>query len=169
MPAAGTTGATLVRAARGADAEAVAALFLQLGYQAGADDVRQRLDARGGRFASMLVAEHGGRVAGVIVVNLIEPMHVPGRWAMVSALVVEASVRGAGIGALLLAEAERRARQEGCSRVELSSSEGRTGAHAFYLRQGFEEVRKRFVKRLEGMPVPAGRAEPDIRSGDTGS
>ena len=145
-------GAIPVRDAGPADAEALAALFGQLGYPACADEVRVRLAARSGpcahNFARTLVAEHAGVVAGVIVLNLIEPVHVPGRWAMVSALVVDAALRGAGVGARLLDEAEQYARGQGCSRIELSSSEGRTGAHLFYERQGYGEVRKRFVKPL---------------------
>lgn len=139
-----------IRAVRPDDAEAVAALFGQLGYPSTAGEVRGRLIERGGDAVRALVAEHEGRVSGIVVVNLIAPLHVAGRWAMVSALVTDAAVRGAGIGAALLDEAERYAREQGCSRVELSSSESRTRAHAFYLRHGFEEVRKRFVKGLQG-------------------
>ncbi|HEX7688855.1 MAG TPA: GNAT family N-acetyltransferase [Burkholderiaceae bacterium] len=48
----------------------------------------------------------------------------------------------------MLAAAEDRARAAGCSHVELSSNERRTRAHAFYEREGFAEVRRRFVKRF---------------------
>jgi GNAT superfamily N-acetyltransferase len=138
----------LLRLAQPDDAAAVAALFGQLGYQSTADEARSRLIERGGDTVRALVAELEGKVVGIIVVNLIAPLHVAGRWALVSALVTDDAARGAGIGAALLAEAERFAREQGCSRVELSSSERRTRAHAFYRQNGFEEVRKRFVKHL---------------------
>ncbi|MGX4641279.1 GNAT family N-acetyltransferase [Massilia sp. SYSU DXS3249] len=137
-----------VRAARPDDASAIAGLFVQLGYPNANEDVAARLAERGDSMARVLVAEAGERVVGVVVVNLIAPLHVAGRWAMVSALVTDEAARGGGIGAALLGEAERYAREQGCSRMELSSSEHRTRAHALYERQGFDEVRKRFVKQL---------------------
>ena len=138
----------LVRAATQEDAAAVAGLLGQLGYPSSAGEVAARLAARGGAAVLAFVAEADGRLAGVIVLNLIEPLHVEGRWAIVSALVVDEARRGTGVGAVLLAEAERFARAQGCTQVELSSNESRTRAHAFYRQQGFEEVRKRFVKKL---------------------
>ena len=138
----------LVRAATLEDAAAVAGLFGQLGYPASAGEVAARLAACSGAAVRVFVAEADGRLAGVIILNLIEPLHVAGRWAMVSALVVDETARGAGVGAALLAEAECFARAQGCTQVELSSSESRTRAHAFYRQQGFEEVSKRFVKKF---------------------
>ena len=138
----------VIRPAHVDDADALADLFGQLGYPATKQEVRARLPTRSGSGNALcLVAEQGGRVAGVIELHLIDPLHVPGRWALVSALVVREDLRGAGIGAFLLAAAERLAWEAGCSHVELSSNERRTRAHVFYERQGFEEVRKRFVKR----------------------
>ncbi|MFC5460824.1 GNAT family N-acetyltransferase [Massilia niabensis] len=140
--------AVSIRLARPEDAAAVAALFRQLGYPSTADEVRERLLEHGGDTVRALVAEHEGKVAGIIVVNLIAPLHVADRWALVSALATNEAIRGAGIGAALLGEAERFAREQGCSRIELSSSESRTRAHAFYVQNGFGEVRKRFVKQM---------------------
>lgn len=138
----------LVRAARPGDAPALAALFGQLGYPSTTDAVRSRLAAAGADRAQILVAEAQGRAVGVIVVSLVAPLHVAGPWALVSALVTDEAARGSGVGAALLEEAERFARERGCIRMELSSSEYRTRAHVFYLRHGFAEMRKRFVKAL---------------------
>lgn len=138
----------LVRAARPDDAAVIAGLFVQLGYPNAREDLAGRLAERGGDMARVLVADAASRVLGVVVVNLIAPLHVAGCWALVSALVTDEAARGGGIGAALLGEAERYAREQGCSRMELSSSEHRTRAHAFYERHGFGEVRKRFVKQL---------------------
>lgn len=140
----------LIRAARPGDAPALAALFGQLGYPSTADAVRSRLAGPGADRAQVLVAEAEAEagVVGLIVVNLVAPLHVAGLWALVSALVTDEAARGSGVGAALLDAAERLARERGCIRMELSSSEYRTRAHAFYLRHGFAEVRKRFVKAL---------------------
>jgi GNAT superfamily N-acetyltransferase len=140
--------AALIRPARVTDAGALSELFGQLGYPTSTEEVRARLETRcGAGNALCLVAEQDGVVGGVIVMHLLEPLHVAGRWALVSSLVVREALRGFGVGAALLAEVERLAWEAGCSHVELSSSEKRTRAHAFYERQGFEEVRKRLVKR----------------------
>lgn len=149
MPNASLAGAQpVIRAARADDADALSELFGQLGYPASKEEVRARLARRGeAGNALCLVAEQDGLVAGVVDIHLLEPLHAPGRWALVAALVVRETARSGGIGACLLAAAERLAWEAGCSHVELSSNERRTRAHAFYERQGFEEVRKRFVKR----------------------
>lgn len=75
------------------------------------------------------------------------------------ALVVAADVQGRGVGRALVAHVEERARAEGCVQLDLSSSDRREDAHAFYRRLGFADVSRRFVKEL--MPDGAsGRAAP---------
>ena len=132
-----------------ADVPALSALFSQLGYETAEDTLRSRVAARVSDGATkVLVAEERNRVVGVLVMHVLAPWHEATRWAVVSALVVEERARSHGAGALLLSESENFARFVGCSHIELSSSETRVRAHAFYERAGFAEVRKRFVKRL---------------------
>ena len=97
---------------------------------------------------SALVAETENAVCGVIVINFILPVHENRLWALISALVIEESSRGSGIGQQLLQAAERLARDKQCAQIELSSSEKRIRAHQFYENNGYKEVRKRFVKHL---------------------
>jgi len=58
--------------------------------------------------------------------------------------------RSAGAGKLLLDEAERWAREHGCSAVNLRSNVIRERAHQFYLRNGYEhyKTQKAFRKKL---------------------
>ncbi|HDT6511720.1 TPA: GNAT family N-acetyltransferase [Klebsiella aerogenes] len=102
---------------------------------------------------TMLVAEAEQQVCGVIVVNFITPVHENGLWALISALVINESARGTGIGQKLLIAAEQHALDKGCTQIELSSSEKRVRAHNFYENNGYKEVRKRFVKRLADPPA----------------
>jgi GNAT superfamily N-acetyltransferase len=68
--------------------------------------------------------------------------------AWVPDLIVSESTRSTGIGAALLAEAERRARERGCHQLVLESAYFRTRAHAFYEREGMTDAGKTFVKKL---------------------
>jgi ribosomal protein S18 acetylase RimI-like enzyme len=133
------------------DIGALQTLFLQLGYHTKRETVAARLKEAEGR-DGILVAESeketGSVVCGVVVINFVTPVHEEGRWAVISALVIDEACRGEGIGQTLLAEAERLSREKGCTQIELSSSERRTRAHKFYEDNGYHEVRKRFVKPL---------------------
>lgn len=131
------------------DLPATSALFSQLGYPVNENTLMNRFQARmNDQAVCLLVAEDHGRVVGVVAMHTLTPWHEATRWAVISALVVDESVRGNGAGAMLLAAAEQIAGTKGCSHVELSSSEARLRAHAFYERAGYSEVRKRFVKRF---------------------
>lgn len=139
----------LVREAGSRDLERIAALFGQLGYP----NDPARLAARFAAAApadsmQVLVADDSGSVAGVAVVHVVTPLHVPDRWALLSALVVDEACRSAGTGAALMRAAEDWAVAHGCAQLELSSNVARTRAHQFYERQGYREKRVRFVKAL---------------------
>jgi GNAT superfamily N-acetyltransferase len=131
------------------DVERIADLFGQLGYAAQPDRIGQQLrtliDSRSGQ---ALVAEAGGVLAGVAVVHMMQPIHVDAAWALLSALVVDEAHRSSGVGARLLAAAERFALENGCTQLELSSSATRTRAHRFYEQNGYREKRLRFLKAL---------------------
>jgi GNAT superfamily N-acetyltransferase len=64
------------------------------------------------------------------------------------ALVVAQPARGNGIGRALVAHVEARARAAGCAQLDLSSSDRREDAHAFYRRLGFADASRRFVEEL---------------------
>ncbi|MGL6625111.1 GNAT family N-acetyltransferase [Aeromonas jandaei] len=137
----------VIRAPLPSDATAMAHLFTQLGYAAEADELLPRL--LGHDVATrVLLAEQAERVVGVLVWHWLQPLHVAPAWGLISALVVDDGARGGGIGAALLCEAERQAREAGCSQLELSSSIKREDAHRFYLAQAYQERQKRFVKLL---------------------
>ncbi|PLR31407.1 GNAT family N-acetyltransferase [Chimaeribacter arupi] len=137
----------LIRSAGIQDIGRLQTLFLQLGYHTKRETVEARLKEAEGR-DGILVAESGSVVRGVVVIHFMTPVHEEGRWAVISALVIDEACRGEGLGQALLAEAERLSRQQGCTQIELSSSERRTRAHKFYEDNGYHEVRKRFIKPL---------------------
>ncbi|MEJ5067133.1 GNAT family N-acetyltransferase [Enterobacter sp. MYb186] len=141
----------LIRAAALKDIPSLQTLFLQLGYQTDPENLKRHINDAKTDY-NVLVAEAEQDVCGVIVVNFITPVHESGLWALISALVINESARGTGIGQKLLFAAEQHALDKGCTQIELSSSESRVRAHNFYENNGFKEVRKRFVKRLADSP-----------------
>ena len=128
----------LIRAAMAEDAPALERLIDQLGYEAAAADVAERLKAmqRDGRL--VLVAVLDGRVVGCLSTSVMQVLHRPAPVGRISMMVVEAAVRNRGIGAKLVRAAERALVAEGCQLVEVTSNLARTEAHRFYERLGYE-------------------------------
>jgi predicted N-acetyltransferase YhbS len=138
-----------IRAATPADVEAIEMLLAQLGYPTGAGEMHGRvegllMDPRAG----VLIAADDDLVLGLATIYHVPVAHEAGPWCRLTALVVDESHRGYGIGQALVAAAERAARSAGCSRMEATSGIERTGAHRFYERLGYSCEAAHFLKRL---------------------
>lgn len=59
------------------------------------------------------------------------------RRAQIEGLRVAPDLRGQGIGAMLIQDAEKRARAAGCRLIQFTTNRARTDAHRFYDRMGF--------------------------------
>jgi len=148
-----TTGPIEVRAATLDDAAAIAELLRQLGYPNTPDEVRGRLDAMGTDAGDRgLVACADDAVLGFAAVHLIPMIHHDGCVARITAFVVADSARGRGIGTALFAACEAYAASRAAERLEVTSGDQRTGAHAFYIRRGCAREGQRFTKRLDDRP-----------------
>jgi GNAT superfamily N-acetyltransferase len=139
-----------IREARPEDAPALAELLEELGYPASAVALRTRLRAFAGAGSFVLIAEDGGRVLGLASATVLPLLHEDGGWCRLSALVVGADRRRAGIGRKLVGEVEERAAAAGCRYLEVTSGEQpeREAAHAFYEALGLEQVSRRYLKEL---------------------
>jgi GNAT superfamily N-acetyltransferase len=139
-----------IRAASNGDREGLARLSSQLGYPMTADEAAQRLSEIAEHSDhALLVAEDEGRLAGWLQVSLTRIFEAP-RQAEIAGLVVDEEARGRGIGPALLREAERWARERGCSALRVRSNVVRERAHGFYRREGFGEIKTQrvFEKKL---------------------
>lgn len=138
----------LIREAKALDAEAIAALIRQLGFDVTPADVSTRLRtlAKGGEPA--LVAARNG-VIGCLTWHVTPVIHRPTPVGRVTMLVVTERARREGVGEKLVAEAEARTAARGCGLIEVTSNIELGGAHEFYRRIGFERTSYRFVKTLE--------------------
>jgi len=130
-----------IRPARCADATEVTALLVELGYP---DNTVVKVHRRLVRWSrapesAAFVAELDGAVVGVIAVAAIPYLERDGSWGRIVALVVDGSLRGAGIGRALVAAAEAAALRMGCVSMEVSSARHRVDAHAFYRALGYQD------------------------------
>ncbi len=139
------------------DAAAVTALAAELGYPAAAGSVAHRLAAAiadGGQLA-LGAEDEDGRLVAWLHASRAPRLQSPPQ-VEITALVVAAPRRGQGIGAALVAAAERWARQRGAAELRVRSRSERAGAHRFYRRAGFRALKTQqvFVRDL-GPEEPA--------------
>jgi GNAT superfamily N-acetyltransferase len=141
-----------IRTARPADAEALVPLFEQWGYPEPAGEIAARLAAwDAADDHAVLVAEVDGAVAGLAAVGAVLHLALPGRFARLAGLAVDAAHRRRGVGSALVRAAEDVARGWGCDRMEITSSRSRAEAPGFYPALGYDdrgERSARFIRPL---------------------
>jgi GNAT superfamily N-acetyltransferase len=96
--------------------------------------------------SSVMIAEVDGEVVGKLELFMAWKS-TTGRFALIRRFVVAEGWRGKGVGRTLLAAADRRAREEGCTSLELTVDVTNPEAHAFYKREGFVEERVEVIMR----------------------
>jgi GNAT superfamily N-acetyltransferase len=138
-----------IRDALPADAVAIARLLGQLGYPTGAGAVESRLERLIIVGDRVVVAELEDQVVGLAHLHVSPSIEYEQPAAKLSALVVDESHRGAGIGRALVEAMEREAGARRCALLFLTTAAQREDAHEFYRRVGLEETGKRFAKRLD--------------------
>jgi GNAT superfamily N-acetyltransferase len=136
-----------VRTARAEDAAAIARLATQLGYPSTVEQAAERLASLADTDAArVLLAESGGRSAGWLHVAEIRTLESE-PYAEIVGLVVDASERSSGIGAVLVQAAIAWAAERGLAEIRVRSNIVRELAHRFYERQGFEVTKTQKVFR----------------------
>ena len=84
------------------------------------------------------IYEENKTIEGAINMRIEKQLHHAGKVCEIMELVVSETKRNRGIGKQLLQKAIETARNEGCKRIELSSSNWRTDSHHFYMENGFD-------------------------------
>lgn len=142
-----------IRDAASSDAITIALLMHQLGYEITQTLIRAKLHAFETSPADkILVATIDDAVIGVIGLHAMPLFHQAGSMGRITSLVVDARHRGSGVGAALIAAAERWFTAAGCMKIEVTSADHRAGAHRFYERHGYRRDGQRFSKPI---PPPA--------------
>jgi GNAT superfamily N-acetyltransferase len=140
-----------IRRACPSDALRLAELSGQLGYPTSTKQMAARLkQALRNKDGACFVAEsreHG--IVGWAHVS-VTPLLEVDRRAELNGLVVHEQIRSRGVGAQLLAAAEKWAKRMRCTGMSVRSNVLRERAHGFYLRQGYEhyKTQKAFRKVL---------------------
>ncbi len=146
----GAAGKATVRRATTSDSADIAELSGQLGYPASAGDMKKRIsDIDGDDNCMLFVAEADGNVVAWLLVHLYR-LITSDCLAQIAGLVVDKSHRNEGIGALLMEKAEEWARDRACQGVILRSRAMRKGAHTFYEKLGYSNIKTQnvFLKEI---------------------
>ncbi len=150
-----TTPEIMIRPARIEDAPEINRLSAQLGYPASLDEARERLEALlhksgEGIYVAELESEDesGSLAAWMQISHAAHLMEAP--FAEVIGLVIDEDQRGRGIGAEMLAHAERWAAERGLRWIWVRSSVIRERAHHFYQSHSYSLVKTQhlFVKSI---------------------
>jgi len=138
-----------IRDARAEDGAAIASLLGQLGYETEAAAVAPRLERLVIVGDRLVVAVLEDEVVGLAHLHASPTIEHERPAAKISALVVDESHRGEGIGRALVEAMEAEARARRCVLLFLTTAARREDAHAFYRRVGLEETGTRFTKTLD--------------------
>lgn len=130
------------------DADELARLLTELGHHTTGDDVRARWPAFTAAGNATLTAATDSRLLGLATLHVMHVLHRPAPVGRITALVVDSTARGTGLGRALVAAAEQHFRALGCGLCEVTSNERLVAAHAFYEHLGFARTSLRFGKPL---------------------
>ncbi|MBL7871042.1 MAG: GNAT family N-acetyltransferase [Cyclobacteriaceae bacterium] len=130
------------------DVPQLSMLLEQLGYPTSESETLPKLDLYSPPDYKILVARSDTNVLGFIALNYYQTFHLPGPVGRITSFCVDERVRGTGIGNQLLAAAEEYFLANLCYKIEVTSNIRRTATHPYYLKRGYSETSKHFVKIL---------------------
>ena len=136
-----------LRLAEPRDANAIAALLFELGYEVAPMQVHQTL-ANSRATDPVYVATQNGTVVGMVALHIARWIQLEKPIARIPAMIVHRPFQRRGIGRQLIERAFDHARASGCGSIELTSANDRDDAHAFYCDMGFEQTSLRFKRTL---------------------
>lgn len=132
-----------------ADLAYIQSLMHELGYSVTGEELRSNIKEIQQRDGVVFVAELNNQLVGCIC-SVIDVRLAEGVYGEIVSLIVSDKSRGVGVGKSLVEISEKWL----CQRVEkirVRANVIRTGAHTFYRKLGFEEVKnqKIFIKKLQ--------------------
>ncbi|MEJ0054239.1 MAG: GNAT family N-acetyltransferase [Bacteroidota bacterium] len=138
-----------IRLATPADSTAIQSLLAQLGYPIfDEQEVVEKIRLHQQPGYCLLVSEIETRTVGFISMHWFELMHWKGRMGRFTSFCIDETFRSKGVGQALLKEGEAFLIKQGCIKLEVTSNLRRVRTHEFYLKAGYVEDSRRFVKVL---------------------
>ena len=136
-----------IRPAKISDTESISKLMLELGYDVTESLIKDKLnEISKSDIDEVYISDVDGIVVGCISCHLTQLFHKNGRAGRITSLVVSNTVRGLGVGKILVEKADEYFQTNGCSKAEVTSGDHRLEAHQFYEAQGYQLNERRFVK-----------------------
>ncbi len=136
-----------IRQAEASDAPFIKILLGQLGYPDFEEkDVMEKIAIHGRDDYRMLVADLDNKVVGFVSLHWFDLAHWHGKLGRITSFCIDEKFRSRGIGSQMLQAAEKILLKQDCVKLEVTSNLRRTDAHAFYLKAGYVEDSRRFVK-----------------------
>jgi GNAT superfamily N-acetyltransferase len=132
----------LIRPIEPRDAAEVCLLVQQLGYDRAQDQVALWIESLANRAKQQaaFIACVAGKVVGWIEISIEHRLQSP-PCTLIGGLVVKEGFRGQQIGLRLCERAEAWSWRHGILTVRVTSRSTRTGAHRFYLRNGYRPTK----------------------------
>lgn len=96
----------------------------------------------------LLVFEESNQVIAFISMHFIPQLALKGDFARISYFAVDRHIRSKGLGRKIEEYCTNLAIEKKCDRIEVHCNSRRTDAHRFYMRQGYSESPKYFIKML---------------------
>ena len=138
-----------IRRATKDDAAELARLFSELGHPTSEHGISSTWESWSDAGNVALVCDQSKtELAGVATLNQMHVLHRPKPVGRISALTVDARMRGKGIGRALVAMAEATLAQSGCGLLEITSNSRLIEAHKFYEHLGYQRTSIRLAKAL---------------------
>jgi len=139
-----------IRKATMNDEPRITELLNQLGYPGTESFLLEKMQViSNSPNSELFVYEKDQKVIAVISMNFVPQLALKGDFARISYMAVDAFERSNGVGKELEELCVSLARTRNCERIEVHCNERRLDAHRFYIRQGYYESPKYFVKKLD--------------------
>lgn len=104
----------------------------------------------------ILLAEHAGRVIGLLSYSIRPDLYHAAPTALIEELVVSAAARGLGVGSTLINAAETLLREAGCVEISVTTLPDNLRAIEFYRAHGLTDEAVYLEKHLEDQDDPTG-------------
>ena len=136
-----------IRKAKISDTESVRLLLAQLGYELPISKLDEAL-ASTQRNDDIVVCTQNGEVLGVMSLIYFDYFPSLQRICRITAIVVDESARGSGIGTRLITFAQKSAQENACQVLEVTTSLIRESTQKYYESIGFEKSSYRYFQKL---------------------